>query len=89
MIRALRLVMADPVVVRDIIGQELALCDLVAVVKSNCLVVAKIIKFSPKMVILEVVGSNRIRSSRVQAYPDQVSKLDQPSALMHVLKAIK
>lgn len=79
--------MADPVVVRDIIGQELALCDLVAVVKSNCLVVAKIIKFSPKMVILEVVGSNR--SSRVQSYPDQVSKLDQPSALMHVLKAIK
>lgn len=72
----------------DRLGQELAIDDVVAVVKSNCLVIGKILRFTPKMTKiapLDNSGHWRIKDE-FASYTNDMVKVDQQIALIYLLK---
>lgn len=76
----------------DRLEQQLAIDDVVAVSRRNCLTIVKVIGFSPKMVKLISVDVER-RTYRFDdpwhSYGPDMVKVDQSAAVIYLLKGVK
>ena len=71
----------------DRLGKTLAVDDVVAVVDSNTLMIAKITKLNPKMIKVTKIGKKAAwRADEQNKYPNDCVKISEADAVMYILK---
>jgi hypothetical protein len=71
----------------DKLGRILKVGDCVATASSNSLMIARIIKITPKMVkVVEIGKKTRWGAYEINKYPFDVIKLDSPDVTIYLLK---